>query len=174
MREIKGEYIPDEAREEERDIVLIKKEKHISRRKEAKGETLCIQITESFCSDITDSFQDFFKSGTDISPENLPNREETSPFFYIALGDERKEILKVLGLTKHLKKDSLLLVFDLPEILISPPSKEYVTAYKELKRKVWEIKDYYKQEEGLKLRRLNPINKHEAGKYHYIWEALLK
>lgn len=174
LGEINGEYIPDETREEDRDIVLIKRERHISRRNPEKRQPLCIQKTESFCSDITDSFHDFLELRTGISPENLPNREKTSPFFYIALGDERKEILKNLGFTQRLKKDSLLLIFDLPEILTTLSSKEDVVAYKKLKQKVWEMSNYYKQREGLKFKRLNPINKHETGKYHYIWEVLLK
>lgn len=197
--EIGEDWLPEEIWGEEddieeiRDIIWIRREKnYLAGATEPNNrQQTTIQKTESFCEDVTNSYNSFFELRTNTPATTLSQKEIMQPYFYIAFNSEREKILRKLNMNQSLKKNSLILIFKLPPFLTSQISEEELPLlqgltnnrkecweewdfiYKTLRGNLWNILHKHEQKQNLKFRRINNVKEHDPKNYYYIWEVSL-
>ncbi len=161
----------------------------------------CLEKTKSFCTELTTEFENTFLF---LLNEYSNNRREIPasikhyieeknfnlPSFLIADAEASKDILTGFNFfDSYIKKENLLLVFQLPKPLaqfwwkggayswgdnsvdIQDTAIEWGHFYRELMPVVWENQGYYENEIGLNFYRINDIGQHSPNNYYYIWEV---
>jgi hypothetical protein len=183
------------------DINTRRREKHLLnyRWEHLKSNELCIEAAQEFCQNVTEDFQleflslcypededriiDFSDDTIDFILEN----DYLFPQFNLITDKKRGRILQKLGFENQRIRDSVVLILELPEILITKPKEDEdipkeIIDLKENRGKGWRhlqtsliqsiwkhIRQHHENGE-VTFQRLNSKKEHEPRKYYYIWK----
>ena len=190
-----------------RDIQLTRKERKLYK----QGQRLlepneeCIKTAEELCQDISDDFQLQFLQiwnpenkersiyFSDDSVDYMLNNDFLIPHFKLITGNKRGKIVEKMEL-KHPYRyigDSVILIFELPEILTTPTKddesipeeirnfqREGGKGMKDLQEAliqiIWENITKYHEKGQVLFQRLNLKKQHKKGKFYYVWKVRRK
>lgn len=160
---------------------------------------LCLEKIRTFCNELSDDFQRIFTSLLEEYQKEhqmpqkvfdyIREKELLSPSFTTAVGEPAQMLLEKYNLPREIKKEQILLVFQLPKPLaqfwwkggddswgeegqrVGGMVIEWGHFYRELMPLVWQAQGRHENENGLDFERVNGLGQHDPKEYYYVWKV---